>query len=275
MSLDNKMNAEGNGIRDALLAGVQLGSMEVKEIQGVPAVMVPEGMQVALYPELMPSPGRLSQKITTDTAQDFIEYFNNFSTEDSVIFCNTERGEFTGVIDYHAENKRPGWCEHRVTHRCKTTKEWDAWNANNGKKMTQVDFAYFIEQNLDEIASPPSAQMLEIVLTLKSQTKVHFDSGQRLTDGQVQLRYHEEIESGAGPKGELKIPETIGIGVRVFEGGDAFSVTARFRYRMSEGKVHMWYDLVRPEKVRDTALEDVYRLFSSKADASMILRGSI
>jgi uncharacterized protein YfdQ (DUF2303 family) len=275
MSNELESIAYGNGVDAAIEAGKQLGSMQVMEIEGIPAVMIPDSMQVLTYPDLMPAPTRLKQRVVTDTAQDFIEYFNSFSTDDSVIFCNTERGEFTGVIDYHADKDSPAWCDHQVTHRCKTTREWDAWLANNGKKMSQVDFAYFIEQNLDEIVTPPAAQMLETVLTLKSQTKVHFDSGQRLSDGQVQLRYHEEIESGAGAKGELKIPETIGIGVRVFEGGDPFSVTARFRYRMSEGKVLMWYDLVRPEKVRDTALDDVYRLIKGHAKASMILRGSI
>lgn len=261
-------------ISAAIEAGKQIGAMQVSEVNDIPAVMVPQGMELKLLEEHMDAPKRLEQTVSLDTVDSFIEYFNAFCDDRSVIFCDIDAGKFSGVLDYHG-NKDPSWCEHEVKHICKTTKEWQSWKENNGKQMDQIQFAFFLEQNLDEIVKPEAAEMLEIALTLKAKTKTHFESGNRLTDGQVQFRYHEEIEGGAGASGEIKIPETFSLGLRVLEGGDAYAMDARFRYRIREGKVTMWYDLVRPHKVYQSAVEDVFKKIKADAKARMVLHGSL
>lgn len=264
-----------NGIQAAIEAGKQIGAMQVHEINGVPVVMAPQGMGMHELHDLMERPKRLRADVSMDTADAFIEYFNEFGTDDSVIFCDVDNGKFRGVLDYHSDRDTPAWCAHSVNHTCKTTKEWESWMANNGEKMDQVAFAFFLEQNLDEIVRPEAAQMLEIALTLKAKTKLNFESGNRLSDGQVQFQYREELDGSAGVKGDIKIPETFGLGLRVFEGGDAYSMEARFRYRIREGKVLMWYDLVRPHKVHRAAVEDVFQKIKQHAKARMVLHGRV
>lgn len=261
-------------IQAAIEAGKRLGSLDIKNVEGVPVLLAPADMQLIQLDKLMPKPPRVDAKVNTETAPSFIDYFNEFATDHSVIFCDIDAGRFHGIIDYHADKDTPAWGDHRVTFTAKPTKEWGAWTKSDGAKMSQLDFAYFIEQNLDEIRTPPAAQMMEIALTLKAKTKLNFESGHRLSDGQVQFQYREDLDGSAGVKGDIKIPETFTLGMRVFEGGDAYEMEARFRYRIKEGQVAMWYDLVRPHKVHRAAVEDIYARIKEQAKARLVLHGN-
>lgn len=271
---DHELSNVPGDVAAALEAGKELGAMKVTEVKGVPVVLTPKGMALHELHDLLPRPARLKQGVVTQTADSFIEYFNEFATDTSVIFCNIDAGSFQGILDYHGDADTPAWGSHKVSHTCQTTKEWDTWSEHNGVKMDQVEFAFFLEQSLDEIRVPAAAQMLEIALTLKAKTKLNFESGQRLSDGQVQFQYREELDGRAGVRGEIQIPEKFKLGLRVFEGGDAFEMDARFRYRIREGKVVMWYDLVRPHKVHRAAVEDVFAKIKQHAAARMVLHGA-
>ena len=63
----------------------------------------------------------------------------------------------------------------------------------------------------------------------------------------MQLTYNEEIDGRAGEAGQLRIPEEFFIALKPFLGGDTFCVPARFRYRIQEGRLVMWYELVRAD----------------------------
>lgn len=266
-------NEHTNGdISAAIEAGRELGERSLKEICGVPFIILPQDHTAKLYPELLEHPQRTEQSVSMHTAPSFIEYFNRFCNDSSAIFCNIDEASFIGVIDYHREDEAQ-WCSHRVSYRCKQTKEWTNWKASSGKKMNQIDFAYFIEENLLEIIEPAGAQMLEIATTLKAKTKLSFTSAKRLSDGQTQFQYVEEMEGSAGQKGNINIPETLKLGMRLFEGGDGYELEAKFRYRISEGNVLMWYDLVRPHKVHQSAVESIYDQIKEQADCDFILHG--
>ena len=65
--------------------------------------------------------------------------------------------------------------------------------------------------------------------------------------------------------GQLNIPEQFFIGVKPFLGGDGFCIPARFRYRIAEGRLVMWFELIRPEKV----LEEAYNAVRAKIKAAI------
>lgn len=264
-----------NDTQAAIDAGMKIGALQVLTIRGVDHVVVPSDMNLESFEQLMPRPIRIQQIVDTLTAESFTDYFNRFADTASVIFCDLDRARFVGVIDYPAAQDQPAWGEHKVRHTCKETEEWKTWQEKNGKGMSQLEFAFFIEQNADEIREPEGATMLEIATTLKTSTKVAFESGQRLSDGQVQFKYHEELDGKAGASGQVQIPETFKLGMRVFEGGEAFELEARFRYRIKEGGLTMWYDLVRPHKVHRAAVDSVYEQIKANAIVGMMLHGSL
>jgi len=95
--------------------------------------------------------------------------------------------------------------------------------------------------------------MLTISRTLEAKKDVNFKSATRLSDGAQQFAYSEEVQGTAG-KGALVIPETFDIGIPVFNGGGGYRVTARLRYRITDGRLALWYELLREHKVLEDAL---------------------
>lgn len=259
-------------IETAIDAGKKIAAGNIIKINGHSTMLVPEGMTLQQFPELKEELERTQATVTTDDAESFIEYFNRYASDSSSIFLSAEK--FNGIIDYHSEIA-PAWCQHKVMFKPVTTTEWNKWSGANGHKFDQEEFAYFIEDCAEEIHNPPGAEMLEIATTLKAKSKVNFSSAKSLANGQTQLTYNEEIDGSAGAKGELKIPEIIDIGMRLYKGGDAYAMKARFRYRIREGKIAFWYDLIRPSKTVDAAIDDITVNIKSKVKCQMFIKGSV
>lgn len=104
---------------------------------------------------------------------------------------------------------------------------------------------------------PTAAEFLELAQNFQATKAVNFASGTRLGNGQNQLVYEETIQARAGERGQLEIPETFTLGIPVFEGDAAYSLIARLRYRIQDGKLVLWYDLDRPHKIIDDAVKQL------------------
>lgn len=234
-----------------------------------PLALVPSGIDLQVLEQHLPAPTRTKQSLTVLDAATFIDYVKRFTTPATVVFCNGPNGRtFRAVFDYHQPDQ-PAWGSHSASYACPLTVEWGNWKAADRKRMSQADFAEFIEDNVKDVVTneqtpgaPTAADMLEISRTLQAQKNITFRQGTRLDNGQVQLTYNEEIDGRAGETGQLRIPEQFYIGVKPFIGGAAFLVAARFRYRIVEGRLQVWYELVRPDKVLEEAYEAVRKTIS-------------
>ena len=98
---------------------------------------------------------------------------------------------------------------------------------------------------------------LEEARTLEAKKKVNFASSLRLSDGSTQFTYEEDVQ-GSAQKGQLQVPEVFVLAIPVFENGDLWRVEAQLRYRIADGgKLTIWYELVRPHKVIETAVKEL------------------
>ncbi|WP_086932226.1 YfdQ family protein [Agarilytica rhodophyticola] len=230
-------------------------------VDNVPVFITPEGMEIHSLENLVDSraekPKRLEQHITLLSSESFIEYYNKFSTTDSAIFVDQQQGDFVAILDYHADHDTPAWCKHVARYRCPKTKEFSTWVLNSNNKMGQEDFALFIEENSRNIAEPNAAEMLEIASSLKAKKDVDFKSSIRLDNGETQFEYVESIGANAGANGQLSIPEKIKINTRAFQGGDTYELEARFRYRILQQGLQMWYTIITPHLVIEDAVTQV------------------
>ncbi|AQZ93249.1 YfdQ family protein [Halopseudomonas phragmitis] len=258
-------------MKDAIQHLVALSQGLGKPIEGhglaYPLALVPENLEVQDLEQHLPAPVRVRQHISMLDAESFVAYVNRFTTPATAVFCNGPTGRtFKAIIDYH-KPEQPSWADHTVSYQCPRTVEWSNWKDTDRKKMDQASFAEFIEDNVKDIVqpdqdtrAPSAADMLEISRTLEAKKNISFRQGTRLDNGQVQLTYNEQIDGRAGETGQLAIPEQFYIGIKPFLGGDAFCVQARFRYRIREGALVMWFELVRPDKV----LEEAYNAVRAK-----------
>jgi uncharacterized protein YfdQ (DUF2303 family) len=232
-------------------------------LNGLPMVIIPEGADLKQFPDLRLAPVRIERTVTVTSASSFMQYFNRFGDIDSMIFVDIEKQRFLGIVDYHMAQygeggSEPRHCSHKVVYDCPLTPEAKKWFDNDKKPMDQTQFASFIEDGLLEITEPSGGEMLEIASTLQAKNAVNFRSGIRLDNGQAQMTYEENIQGSAGVTGELKIPQKIAIVLRIFRGDIAgYRIEANFRYRIKEGKLTMWYELIRPHVVREDAVKEI------------------
>lgn len=251
-------------------AAIEHGKNQVikTEYKGIPVFVTPDNMKVQtlenLVNEQLPAPYSLKEKIETLTDESFVEYFNRYATANSTIFVNDRESTFTAVFDYHTSGTEPHWKRHTATYRCPKTKEWSSWTESNNKKMSQEEFALFIEDNIREIAEPNGADMLQIASTLKASNAVDFKSAIRLDNGEVQFNYTENVSGQAGIAGQLQIPEKIKLNIAPFMKGAAYEIEARFRYRIASGGLTMWYTLIRPHVFVDDAFADAVNRIKEK-----------
>lgn len=98
--------------------------------------------------------------------------------------------------------------------------------------------------------------MLEIAQTFKATTKADFEATKRLKSGETTLEYRENSTAGAGLKGDLAIPNKITLALTPFE-GLAYSVEARFRYRITDGTLQLGVVLTRPEDILHEAFGEL------------------
>jgi len=226
-------------------------------VDGVPYVVAPEGYAVENLERMLETPMRKRGKVHMNDAASFNAYVNAEATPATRLYGQLNPPAFCAVFNDHASE--PGWGDYGVSYDCPLSIEWKTWTANSGKTMTQEAFAQFIENNLPDIAMPPAADMLEISRSLEAKKKVNFASGVRLSNGQNELVYEEQV-SGTAAKGKLNVPEAFTIGIPVLEGGERYAVTARLRYRIQEGgKLSMWFELVRPHKIVEDAASAVWK----------------
>jgi uncharacterized protein YfdQ (DUF2303 family) len=264
---------ENNHINDtqtAYLAG--LVASEVRTVGSNPYAVIPEGAELHDLEKMLPNPTRKRGNVVLRDTASFVAFVNMQKTAQTLIFGNKTTPGFVAVFNGDAV-EQPGWGDYKAAYSCPTSVEWQTWNSMNGKQLGQEQFAQFIENNLPDMVQPPAAEMLEISRSLEAKKKVNFASSVRLANGENELTYEEQI-SGTAAKGKLKVPEEFQIGIPVLEGGLMYAVKARLRYRIQDGgKLVIWYELIRPHKIIEDAVNTVWNEIEQKVGQS-ILNGS-
>lgn len=237
-----------------------------------PLILVPEGNSLECIEHTMLSPVRPRGTIKLFDVDSFIEECAKRNLMEGVVIYGRKTAPigFVAVFNDHDSTGGAGWRDWRAVYDCPTSVEWKTWMDSNGKPRTQVEFARFIEDNLPDVMEPASVDMLEISRTLEAKKKVDFKSSIRLSDGQNEFAFEEQIE-GTASKGRLKIPETFVIGIPVLDGGPKHRITARLRYRIDPAaKLVLWYDLERPHKDLEFAVAAVWERIEKDLSAKIL-----
>lgn len=220
--------------------------------------LVPDGYTLTSLKQQLLAPERVCQHVTLLTSDDFLAYWKRFKSNSSVVFGDERNATYRAIVDFHAADGTPKWCSHVATYACPKSKEWEVWNASNGKRMPQAAFAEFIEDNYPDIVKPSHAEMIQVSTNLSAKKSVQFSQATRLDNGQSQLVYQEEVKGSVETKGgTMKVPDGFTLKLPVFLGGTAYQLEARLRYRIDDGKLQIWYDLHRPHKVVEAATQAV------------------
>lgn len=220
------------------------------------------------------------------TLESFIRLVNHHRRDgESVIFANTDwrAPSLTAVLDYHvtaeAEDRdiddfedlgaRSG--RHRVHYAYPLSEPWQAWVKGNGAKMTQRDFAEFLEEHITELAAPTEAEriqwerdykarfatpaeLLDLSRGLEVTVGARVKNRTKLQTGETQMVFEVEYADAEG--GELVVPGLFLLSVAPFHRGQIIRIPVRLRFRAGAQDITWFYEMIRPDQFIDERLQD-------------------
>lgn len=223
-------------------------------------------------PRLLVAPRRKIAKVKMHDAESFIDYMKRHgSLTDSTIWCIADykagKVDFTGILNDHGEEAtQAAFRDHRATFAPEFSEEWNRWTGMNKKPFNQAGFAEYIEENLKDIASvegsPTGSQMLEMALAFEANQDMKFKSAIRLQNGGVQMAFTQDDDANTLAK--MSAFDRFTVGFPVFWSGDAYRIDARLRYRVREGKLTFWFELIRQDLILEAATQTLIGLIRDK-----------
>ncbi|CAH3402081.1 TPA: DUF2303 family protein [Enterobacter asburiae] len=266
---------EGSAVLDIR----DLVSATLKTETDIPSVVVPDGFEVKSLESLQLAPSRIRQSANLISPGSLIAYIQRFRDERTVVFADKTKTRIVAVLDFHQNANNPSWAAHKAVYDCPFSDEWKSWTANDGSKMDQINFAEFLENNIQNVApvsdsyhGPSGTELLEMVLAFQETRKSEFKSVKRLSDGTCQFQFSDE-KSGSG---NTKMPEKISLAISPFHNGSPYQVDARIRYRLRDGQLVLWYELIEPKKVVEHAFQEIVTDMESQLGEDLpIYEGSV
>lgn len=237
----------------------------------VPVILTPEGYksQVLTSPDLLnalehnlQAPLRKKCTVHLRSADSFIQYVNQHKVpEICSIWCDANfensTAQLIAIFDDHGTTAT-GWRDHIALYDPVQSVEWKRWQSHDRKGFSQAGFAEFIEDNLPDIASvegmPTATQMLEMATELEINQDSRFKSQVRLQSGGVELGFVQKEDDATLEK--MRLFNQFSLGLPPFLNGSPFRLDARLRYRVKDGVLSFWYELIRPDLVFKAAAEE-------------------
>jgi len=249
MPNDNLTGTEAEAV-----AALATAHQTVRDVNGIPALVLPPGYRVELLDKTLAAPIRKKGTTTLNDVASFISVARDQQTADTRYFSTLNPPTFTAVFNATADGA--GWGDHRAHYAPPLSEEWKAWAELDGKAQNQVKLAQFLENNLEDITRPDGATLLGICRTLQAKKSVEFVSVVNPNNGSNQFTYNEDVK-GSAVAGTVDIPETFEIAIPVFENGPRWAIQARLRFTLDAGKLAIWYELVRPMKTLEAAVAQI------------------
>ena len=103
-----------------------------------------------------------------------------------------------------------------------------------------------------------------MALTFEANQDMRFKSAIRLQSGGVQMAFTQDDDAQTVQK--MQVFDRFSLGFPVFWNGDAYRLDARLRYRVREGKLTFWFELIRADKVLEAATKTLIDDIKAKTE---------
>lgn len=262
------------GAASLIAAGAALARPQKNpDADGRHFVVVPAGHQVVAELPVASAPARPKALVKLRDAASFIQFYKDHAQGRSRVYATMEPARFLAVFDEFDDMNsediaaQADWREFRAVFEVPASREWSLWTAANRKHMGQLAFAEFLQDNLPDVAQPDGATLLEMALNFEAAQTGTFIATQRLQNGSHNLQWKADNNAG----GTVQLPEQIVLSIPVFENEEPSELHARLRYRVKEGVLSIWYELVRPHKVLEAAFRATWARIREEAGATILL----
>lgn len=255
--------SENTDVSDIIDLAISAAEPDILDDDHFYSLVIPAGSKhvVVDLEEKRQTPWRKRGTVEMHEAPSLAAYVKtHFVPMTTAFYADVDTATVTAVLNGHQGPHLPGagWGDHRAVLTLRKTVSWQHWAGKDRQWMSQVQFAQHIEEGVPDIWEPPAADMLEIAQTFQATSKVNFKSSNLLSNGQRQFAYEETMDSRAGQKGTMQVPQTFTLGVVPFEGQtEGYKLVARLQHRISDGELSLRYLLDRPHDVLKAAFGDV------------------
>lgn len=261
---------DNSSIQQLIDLGTTLG--DAKLVQG-DYVVVPKDYKIQSLEGFKTNPDLKKGRITVVAANSFTQYFaSHFEAGRSTIYATIDQGaskfKVVGVLDDHYAVPgiySAGWRQHMVVYTPTRSKEFADWTEKDGVKMSQEDFADFIEDHIDDFNSgdgkfPTGGAMMTMATNFQMTSEKVFKRKIDNTTGGAQLEYVDKADGATAAMVDMH--KRFSIGIPVFDDDtQKYRIEARLRFRSESGKVVFWYDLVRKDLAfKDAALSKLAKI---------------
>ena len=242
---------------------------------GLHYVVIPEGYEIQYGLPTAQKPPRPKALVRLRDTASFIRYFNDHKAPRSRVYASMEPASFLAVFDEFLDSdgvddnidETADWREFRASFEVPASREWKLWHKANKTPMGQLAFAEFLQDNLPDVVTPDGTELLEMALKFEASQSGSFIAAQRLQDGSHNLAWKADNNAS----GSVKLPEQITLSIPVFENDEPTELHARLRYRVKEGTLTLWYELIRPHKVLEAAFRETWARIENDAGAVILL----
>ena len=238
------------------------------------------------------NPRRATGTVKTDTVESFVMMVTRHASDSTTVFMDTvDKPNIVAVFNDHRPGEGPGWRDHRAVHTPRLSDEWLAWTGNQNKNMSQGDFVSFLEDRFLEVINqdmllPKTREMAnelgvkvasqDVVRGLAKGLDVKVDMAvkdvRKLDSGEVQVFYSEEHKASDGKP--LSVPNAFAIGIPVFVNGPRYCLLVRLRYRVREGRVTWFYNVIRAEETKRDVVNDIVQTLRKELPDVLVVEGT-
>ncbi len=203
-----------------------------------PFTLKHKDFEVETLERLLPNPVRIREHAVFTDAESLQGYARRFLTTDEararvLLIAHLTSHCVKVIFDHHAPGLPVGNRDHTAALVLDCSRAWTAWDYASGKYIDQSAFAEFLDQRLPEIVQPAGGDILDSIRSLRSNRSSEVVSQIGLPNGGTRLEFAQTASVRSTGK-SADLPESLVLGIPVFEDTPPVRVTARLRYRVPD-----------------------------------------
>ena len=264
----------------------------VVPVEGTKGLLIaPGGMSVAHVKQFIDdertTPETLKGSTTLHNCQSFIDFVNRYKDDTSAIFYNQDKQKVTCIFDCATKNNT-SFEQHKADYAFPFSDELKEWKEHNGDVMTQIDFAFFIEKNVLDLADPDKTAESEALKEIRLRIGGHFAAVSKMVElsrgisihsderatvkydpntGESTVDFSSEHTDATGEK--VKVPNMFLIVIPILKGGKSYQLPCRLRHRLKNGQIIWWYEVIDLDKAIAAAIDE--ELNKIKEDIALLV----
>jgi uncharacterized protein YfdQ (DUF2303 family) len=174
--------------------------------------------------------------------------------ETTIVRADMNNRNFVAIINFAEDGKIAGFEDRTISLSLVRTLEFGRWMANNRERMTQLQLADFLEENLENIVEPPAAEMIEMISNLKVKRNAQYHSVIDTNTGAQSLSFSETIK-GETVNGSMDFRSKFKIAITPYIGSKPYEIECNVRFSVGEERLRIFFNMINIAKIEEHAFD--------------------